>query len=182
MDTALKHRLTGAVILVFLAVLLLPELLTGRGMNAEPATAARASGELRRVEIDLGGAPVPLAPPPASDPPVQLPTPQLPVPEPEPEPEPQPQPEPQAEPPPRPAASGSYFVQVGVFSNAASAERVARRLREQGFSAAVSRYSTGQQMYRVRVGPQPDRAAARQVVDRLEAIGQKSPFIVAPDR
>ena len=33
LDTALRNRLTGAVILVLLAVLLLPELLTGSGRN-----------------------------------------------------------------------------------------------------------------------------------------------------
>jgi cell division septation protein DedD len=38
LDTALKHRLTGAVILVLLAVLLLPELLTGSGRSARPAS------------------------------------------------------------------------------------------------------------------------------------------------
>ncbi|MFM8480938.1 MAG: sporulation protein, partial [Gammaproteobacteria bacterium] len=59
MDTALKHRLTGAVILVLLAVLLLPELLTGSGQagraraSADAVNGAAANGEERSIRIDL---------------------------------------------------------------------------------------------------------------------------------
>ncbi|MBM4198781.1 MAG: sporulation protein, partial [Gammaproteobacteria bacterium] len=59
MDTALKHRLTGAVILVLSAVLLLPELLTGSGQAsraraaADTANASAANGEERSIRIDL---------------------------------------------------------------------------------------------------------------------------------
>ncbi|MFN5010526.1 MAG: hypothetical protein ACK5F5_04790, partial [Gammaproteobacteria bacterium] len=57
MDTALRNRLTGAVILVLLAVRLLPELLTGSGRNPAPAPAADpGAGPPRQTyRVDLSG-------------------------------------------------------------------------------------------------------------------------------
>ena len=65
MDTALRNRLTGAVILVLLAVLLLPELLTGAGGTAtrtpSPAGATpegdapEGDAPLQTLQIDLSG-------------------------------------------------------------------------------------------------------------------------------
>lgn len=65
MDTALRNRLTGAVILVLLAVLLLPELLTGAGGTAtrtpSPAgvtpegDAPEGDAPLQTLQIDLSG-------------------------------------------------------------------------------------------------------------------------------
>lgn len=58
MDTALRNRLTGAVILVLLAVLLLPELLTGSGRHPTPVqAAATGDGPPRQTyQIDLSDA------------------------------------------------------------------------------------------------------------------------------
>ena len=72
MDTALRNRLTGAVILVLLAVLLLPELLTGAGGTATrtPSTAGatpEGGAPLQTLQIDLSGSargPAGSAPPP----------------------------------------------------------------------------------------------------------------------
>lgn len=65
MDTALRNRLTGAVILVLLAVLLLPELLTGAGGTATrtPSPAGgtpegvtpEGDAPLQTLQIDLSG-------------------------------------------------------------------------------------------------------------------------------
>jgi DedD protein len=60
LDTALRNRLTGAVILVLLAVLLLPELLTGAGGTAtrtpSPADATpEGDAPLQTLQIDLSG-------------------------------------------------------------------------------------------------------------------------------
>jgi DedD protein len=60
LDTALRNRLTGAVILVLLAVLLLPELLTGAGGTAtRTSSTAGATSEggapLQTLQIDLSG-------------------------------------------------------------------------------------------------------------------------------
>lgn len=72
MDTALKHRLTGAVILVLLAVLLLPELLTGSGQTSRARAAAdAANGEERSIRIDLteaASSPAAAAAPEANEP------------------------------------------------------------------------------------------------------------------
>ena len=72
MDTALRNRLTGAVILVLLAVLLLPELLTGAGgTTTRTLSTAGATPEggapLQTLQIDLSGTargPAGSAPPP----------------------------------------------------------------------------------------------------------------------
>jgi DedD protein len=72
LDTALRNRLTGAVILVLLAVLLLPELLTGAGGTATrtPSTAGatpEGGAPLQTLQIDLSGTargPAGSAPPP----------------------------------------------------------------------------------------------------------------------
>ena len=65
MDSRAKQRLTGAVILVALFVLLVPELLTGpRGADA-PGSAAEEG--MRRYTIDLNAANPP-APPKGSEP------------------------------------------------------------------------------------------------------------------
>ena len=121
LDTALRNRLTGAVILVLIAVLLLPELLTGSGgaagRSAPDGSATRdaAGAPLQTLQIDLSGsarapagspsAALPETPEDAEPPPgpVQLPvpevsqppaeaTPQAPVSEPVPVPEPAQQP------------------------------------------------------------------------------------------
>jgi DedD protein len=100
LDTALRNRLTGAVILVLLAVLLLPELLTGAGGTAtRTSSTAGATSEggapLQTLQIDLSGSargPAGSAPPPPevsdgqaegleADPAVPPPVVRLPVPE-----------------------------------------------------------------------------------------------------
>lgn len=57
--------------------------------------------------------------------------------------------------------SGRWAVQIGSFSKEATAERVAKQLRDQGRSAFVMPVkSGGATLYRVRVGPLKDRASA----------------------
>ena len=52
-------------------------------------------------------------------------------------------------------------MQIGSFSKEATAERVAKQLRDQGQSAFVMPVkSGGATLYRVRVGPLKDRASA----------------------
>lgn len=222
MDTALKHRLTGAILLVVLAVLLLPELLTGAG-NA-PREVAETGGSadvpVRRYDIDLteraqapadspadiaappgevlpspigpapiGPAPSSVEPAPAGSPSAQATVPQSapkspaqrasPPPEPatdqavaDPTPVPAKKPVPSAD-----SAAGRYLVQVGVYSNRAGAERVAKTLRGKGFTVAVSRYDTGRRLYRVRVGPVADRAEARSLRERLAAAGHSGSVV-----
>jgi DedD protein len=191
LDTALKHRLTGAVILVLLAVALLPELLTGSGRAARPNALLPSEGggaPERSIDIDLteaarapaGATPAPAptpAPPPA---PLELPTPPAVM-------EPAPATTPPVAEAPTPAAApakaapvpaGTYFVQLGVFVNRASADRLERTLRRQGFKPLVKEVTaSGKRMYRVRVGPEVDRAAANALLKRLTEAGHKGSVV-----
>jgi len=122
-----------------------------------------------------------------------------PAPEPEPEPEPEPvlpaAPEPAANPPPassggeapkplpaRPpvrslaqeaqAANGEWFVQLGSFSRQENSDRLAAQLQAKGFSASVlGGGGASGTLFRVRAGPEGDRAAAEALAKRLAAAG-----------
>lgn len=195
----MKERLTGAIILVALMVLLVPELLTGPVRSA-PRTAAVASSieepPLRSYTIKLGdephtrglsmhGAPeqpAPLPPAPAATL-TAAPVPQAQAGMSAPAPA---SPSPTSAAPdhrsaPSPPAgtaapagsadtSGSYMVQLGSFASRANAERLAKQVRGQGFTVSVSQGSSGR-LYRVRVGPVPDRAAAGELAQQLRARG-----------
>lgn len=202
MDTALKHRLTGAVILVLLAVLLLPELLTGSGEAAKSSSAAThtaGDGE-RRFEVDLtesASAPAsalpqsqPQAQPqpqPATEAPLELPVPAAVTPPPATVTPPAPAvaatpekavttPKPESKPAAKPA--GDYYVQIGVFVNAASARRLERQLRDKKFAVVVDEITrSGKKMFRVRVGPELDRASANTLAKKLADAGHKGSVV-----
>jgi rare lipoprotein A len=76
------------------------------------------------------------------------------------------QPRPPAANPP-PAASGTYFVQLGAFSNAANARRLANRASALG----QIQVSTVGNIRRVRLGPYPSEAAAREALSRARSAG-----------
>jgi cell division septation protein DedD len=76
MDQQLKARLIGASVLVLIAVLLIPELLSGRKADTSSAPAADSARGTRTYTIDLGGAtatrpgpsvPAPVVPAPPVD-------------------------------------------------------------------------------------------------------------------
>jgi len=74
--------------------------------------------------------------------------------------------------------AGTYFVQLGVFVNRASADRLDRTLRRQGFTPIVKEVTaSGKRMYRVRVGPEVDRAAANALLKRLSEAGHKGSVV-----
>jgi len=194
LDTALKHRLTGAVILVLLAVLLLPELLTGSGRAKDPrgSSAGPPDSAERNFEIDLtqGTADPRLVAPPLaaesmsapSDAPLNLPVPPAAVATPTPA---APLPaatSPAAETPPAaaPAASSTdaYYVQLGVFSNRASANNLANKLKAAQFAVRVDEISRDNKiLHRVRVGPAADRAAADALMKQLANAGHKGSVV-----
>ncbi|MEP7245000.1 MAG: SPOR domain-containing protein [Gammaproteobacteria bacterium] len=77
-----------------------------------------------------------------------------------------------------PAGKG-WVVQVGSFASRDNAERLARELKGKGFAANVSESSgKGKRLWRVRVGPEGDRAAAVALGAKLRAAGR--PGAVAP--
>jgi DedD protein len=228
LESRVKERLTGAVILVALIVLLVPELLSGPGVTARPTRATDKDGApMRSYTIDLaenGGAPrsaptessgtAELQPMPAQDDSAESDAgeaaqvqpdasavarsedeqPQPVAPEPVPQPAPvaptpavvaaeQPQPAPRSSPAPRSGAATSpvtgWMVQVGSFASRDNAARLARDLKSAGFAASMSESRAGgKSLYRVRVGPEAERAAAQAVVTRLRGRGITGAAIV----
>jgi DedD protein len=199
-----KERLTGAIILVALIVLLVPELLTGPLGSAPRAAAVAPSAEeppLRSYTINLADdthsrtaavitsgpqPPTPLgagagpsgmsaAQPAASAAPSAPPAP------------------PAAPPPLLPAksapasaaaasaansvAGGSWMVQLGSFASRTNAERLARQVKAGGFKVSVSQGSSGRRLFRVRVGPAQDREGAMQLAAKLRAAGHSGAIV-----
>ncbi len=76
-------------------------------------------------------------------------------------------------PPPAPAAAvaSGWSVQVGAFRSSDSAQKVARDLKEAGFSAYVIPAKSDKGLNRVRVGPEPDKEKANELARRLKARG-----------
>jgi DedD protein len=201
-----KERLTGAIILVALIVLLVPELLRGPVRSVPRTVAAPAEeGPLSKVTINLAddsqshsgaaqpqpSAPQPLSTAPSapspgqtapdSEPPEQTPTPVPATPPAAHSPASLP-PATHASPPAAPPvaqaeATGAFMVQLGSFASRPNAERLAQQLKSQGFSAGVSQGSSGRHLYRVRVGPARDRAAAAQLQAKLKAAGHSGAVV-----
>jgi cell division septation protein DedD len=183
-DTLVKERLTGAVILVSLFVVVVPELLSGPIRPASRTHGPASSAEeppLRSYTISLADEPhgsslemqpasAPASPAPAAEPASAARA---------------------AEPVPGPPArtmlrgpnappaaasgagtsAGAYVVQLGSFASRSNAERLAAQVHGLGFQVSVSRGSAGRRLYRVQVGPAHDRAAAEQLAGQLRAKG-----------
>jgi len=73
--------------------------------------------------------------------------------------------------------SGAWLVQLGSFASRANADHLARQVRSQGFQVSVSQSSSGRHLYRVRVGPAHDRAAAAGLAERLRALGHSGAIV-----
>ncbi|MFL6957259.1 SPOR domain-containing protein [Nocardiopsis yanglingensis] len=161
MDTPLKQRLIGAIVLVALAVIFLPMLVKGpapdSGVANVPIAApdAPADGQFETRELPLvapaGGAtglqtgqakPLQDAAPPATPPTVDT----------------------------SPAvAAGNYAVTFGAYGSKADADAVIAYLKRSqlpGFTETAT--ISGRQAWRVRVGPYADRAQAEAA--RLQAV------------
>lgn len=68
------------------------------------------------------------------------------------------------------AGTGQWYVQLGSFSSAQNAERLAAKLKAGGFDAKIRKGSKGS-MSRVLVGPRADRDAAVALAAKLSAAG-----------
>jgi len=232
MDSRAKQRLTGAIILVALFVLLVPELLTGPSATDVPAGTPSDEG-MRRYTIDLDATTSSTQPASsqAARPAVELPpvsplatndvasraapgesaavagepqaevaaaAPREPAPSPSSSPaqsqtptsSPSPSqsaapvaatPAPRAESPRpivAPAVRGSFVVQLGSFGSRDNADRLVRDMTAKGFAclrAAITR--GGRELYRVRVGPTRDRAAAEALAAQLRRVGQSGSIV-----
>lgn len=78
---------------------------------------------------------------------------------------------------PVPGASPSIYLQVGAFSDASNAERLAQRLRAANLGQVQVLQRQGQSIRRVRVGPLPDAERADEVARRIEAMGLPAPQV-----
>jgi DedD protein len=192
-ETQVKERLTGAVILVALVVLLVPELLTGPPRSTAVATSQAGEPTMRAYTIDLaeGGTPqltTPVAVAPREAPAVApVVTPRV---------EPALQEKPQVrEPVSAPAASSpvtrkvvvepekraGWAVQLGSFQSRDNARRLVRELKGKGFEAFILEGGgTSGRLYRVRVGPAPDRAGAEALATKLRQSGQPGSIVPQP--
>jgi DedD protein len=76
-------------------------------------------------------------------------------------------------------SESGWAVQLGVFANRENAERLAIEVRVKGFKASVSPVTSGsRKLYKVRVGPTADRAAAQELQGRLKAAGRPGGTVV----
>ena len=197
MDTALRNRLTGAALLILLAVILLPEMLTGEGgaRSVPTETVGGVDQPVQSYDFDLSEQAE--VPPPAVEAPAPTPTPASPAsipastaapPSPVAAPTTSPATPPAAAPvvavksasKPVAAPETGYFVQIGVFSNPASANRLATELRKKKFAVVVTKIDGAKPLHRVRVGPEPDRKAAEALAKRLASAGHKGSVVSAP--
>ncbi|MCC4618542.1 SPOR domain-containing protein [Xanthomonas cassavae CFBP 4642] len=174
MDTALKQRLIGAIVLVALAVIFLPMLVKGpapsSGVADVPleAPAAPGKGEFETRELPLvtpGNAPAggalgmagaPGAPATVQDNPdaADLAA-------------------PSSAPSAPDVAAGNYAVNFGAYATSADADAVIARLKQAqlpGFSEKTQ--ISGRPAWRVRVGPYADQAQAESA--RLQAVKVRS--------
>jgi DedD protein len=194
MDHALKARLIGAAVLVALAVLFIPELLSGR-KPAVPVTAQADSARgTRTFTIELAGAagnssvtqdkpsPTPAAMPVPKSEPAVAPSvaaveravtgPAAPATSTESQRDAAVTPEPEPAPAQVIPARGGWAVQVGAFGSAEAANKLVGQLQSADFAAYVAPVSrSGKTLHRVRVGPVTARAGAEALVPALKARG-----------
>jgi cell division septation protein DedD len=74
-------------------------------------------------------------------------------------------------------AAGAWMVQLGSFASRVNADHLAQDVRAKGFQVSVSQGSSGRRLYRVRVGPAHDRAAATQLAQKLHASGHNGSVV-----
>jgi DedD protein len=201
LDTRVKERLVGAVVLVAIIVALVPEMLSGPRPDSAPST----DEQRRTFTIDLSEGATGTAPREVSHPEVPMAAP-LPLPAESPAGEvPQSPPPQQAEsqaPAAAPAAStrdrsqtdartepappsrvtnAGWAVQLGSFASKENADRLAAELKQRGYRAFVSRFDSGRSVrHRVRVGPEENRQGAEETASRLRREGRQVSIVAHP--
>lgn len=203
MDISLKQRLVGASVLVALGVIFIPMILERSSEDENltvrmeipakpdvefqnrlddppeieevewPESVEEATAEIRaeRSAQQPPGASLPEAVRPAE--PAQTP----PAPKP-----PANTPDAAAKPPKAAETPQQWIVQLGSFSKETNALVMQDKLKAGGFKAFVKAADTpAGRVYRVRIGPMDDRAAAQQMVSRLSGQGYKAIVMAASD-
>jgi DedD protein len=198
----LKERLTGALIVVAVLVVVVPEMLSGPGKSSAAAKSGSDAGPpVRTYSLELGSsdatrtqgqstltpqssesATPPVAAAPVATPQAAPPTPTAAT---------EPSPAPADDKPavasaadvpakaaPAASAEGQWWTQLGSFSARDNAERLARDLRGKGYTITVARIKVkSKDLYRVRAGPAGSREAALALQSRLAAAGHKSSLV-----
>lgn len=76
------------------------------------------------------------------------------------------------------AVVGGWAVQLGTFAELGNAERLAQEIAGRGFTAFVSPFKqSGKSLYRVRVGPVREKAAAEDLARKLAEAGHAGPVV-----
>lgn len=188
MESGLKQRIIGALVLVVAAVIFLPMLLSGQDETVE-------------VQVDVPPAPVmddtdiaPVTPPTLPDPAPVPEIPGAPVEPAAPETEqeialiepppaavtPDPVEAPSEPAPAAPATEGGWVIQQASFSSQSNAESFRQTLAGQGYNAYVRAAEVGgKQMHRVYVGPLSSNEAATRVRDELQRHHDNKGSVVA---
>jgi len=166
MDQNLKHRLTGAIILVSVAVIFIPVILEGPDNEWAPLSHSIPEAPQMDFKAHLDvPAPIP-APvkPTAVQKPAEPEKTAVPVPESKPELEPEPAKQVQ----PVTESLGGWYVQVGSFSQELNASGLGKRLELSGYQTRLQKTTTKTgYAWRVMVGPGKTRGAAEKLRDRL---------------
>jgi DedD protein len=185
MDEGAKRRLVGAAVLVALIVIFVPMLLDNadHGDLGEPIVIPdepqMAPGD-EDTEAPTAGLtaedltpPLPIPEPPPGavlEPPLDAPV----------EPQPQPLPEPTVAPGPQPVPPGtlSWVVQVASLGSPEAAKGLRDRLRAKGYTAFVEEATVnGKRYFRVRVGPEVERARADGLAAELQSETGSKPLV-----
>ena len=195
MERALKERIIGAAVLVFVVVLVVPVFLDGAPGGGEivseriplPGQAEQKSQTVILDRDRKDPVPAAIANAPTQEKKQEVPEPVIRQPPPEPvKSDPKPEKSEPVKPEPIEAAptastTGMWVVQLGSFVDQANAERLAADLRKQGFAAFLSQHSTGSgSLHRVRIGPQKDRESAEAMAARLQKAGHKGQVVPHP--
>ena len=170
MEIGLKERLTGAVVLVILGVIIIPLFLKNSpAPDANPAVTPAPGGGTaqQQVTLPLIAASVPAARTTLAAAPVTTPQPAM---------HPIQRPAPAAA---SPAPAGQWLVQAGSYGSEANADKVVKTLSQRGFHASVTRTTkSGQTLFRVRVGPYKERADAEKAAAAVaKAYGGKAEVV-----
>lgn len=171
------------VLLVALALVMVVAFGLGYGA-AWSVLSAKASPEEGLTALQAAATPTPI-------PEVVIPTPLAAAqeePELTPEPTATPEPEPTAVPTPRPTATPAvtdFFVQVLASSNVSAVEQARTKLEGLGFPRDHHRVITVENpgsatLYKLRIGPFPERSSADRVSQRMSAAGFPDSWVVAP--
>ena len=189
MDRQLKERLTGAVVLVAAAVIVIPMVLSGppepeapEAGSGSPASSATAPSREAGSGGSFSSRIVPLGSEQSTSPPTSESAPRRVARAPEPEtavaPKPKSKPKKKTAPTPAPAparkkSTGTapregWVVQLGSFSNARNAVALRDKLRKAGYQAFVESAGSGaDEVTRVFVGPESKRERSERAVGKL---------------